>query len=377
MSALVWVELDAGAVEHNVRELKRGLDPAVSFCAVVKANAYGHGVREMAGLLRGADWLAVNSCDEARELYDLGVSLPVLILGYVPLGQIEEAVRLGFHLTVYNRQTVDRLHDLPAGLPPARVHVKVETGTGRQGVMPEELEDLLGAITRGPGVVLEGLSTHFANIEDTMDHDYAAAQLERFRGALALIEARGIPVPCVHTAATAAFILFPKTHFSMVRAGIGLYGLWPSRETYLSALLEKRPVPDLRPVLTWKTRIAQLKLLAEGSFVSYGCTYRTTRATKVAVLPVGYADGYDRGLGNVAYVLVRGKRAQVVGRVCMNMVMADVTDVPGVTLEDEVILLGSAGAEAISAETMAGWVGSINYEIVSRLSPLLPRKVVR
>jgi alanine racemase len=377
MSALVWVELDAGAVEHNVRELKRGLDPSVSFCAVVKANAYGHGVREMAGLLPGADWLAVNSCDEARELHDLGISLPVLILGYVPLGQIEESVRLGFRLTVYNRQTVDRLHDLPAGLPAARVHVKVETGTGRQGVMPEELEDLLGAIASGPGVVLEGLSTHFANIEDTMDHDYAAAQLERFRAALALLEARGIPVPCVHTAATAAFILFPKTHFTMVRAGIGLYGLWPSRETYLSALLEKRPVPDLRPVLTWKTRIAQIKLLAEGSSVSYGCTFKTTRATKVAVLPVGYADGYDRGLGNVAYVLVRGKRAQIVGRVCMNMVMADVTDVPGVSLEDEVVLLGSAGAEVISAETMAGWVGSINYEIVSRISPLLPRKVVR
>lgn len=377
MSALVWVELDANAVEHNVRQLKRGLDASVSFCAVVKANAYGHGVREIARLLDGADWLAVNSFEEACELQDLGVSLPILILGYVPLDQLEDAVRLGFRLTVYNRQTVDRLHRLSAGLPLARVHVKVETGTGRQGVMPDELGDLLGAIASDPRVLLEGLSTHFANIEDTMDHDYSAAQLQHFRAALAHLEGRGLSVPCVHTAATAAFILFPKTHFSMVRAGIGLYGLWPSRETYLSALLEKRPVPELRPVLTWKARIAQLKLLPEGSLVSYGCTFKTTRATRVAVLPVGYADGYDRGLGNVAYVLVQGKRAQVIGRVCMNMVMVDVTDVPGVSLEDEAVLLGSAGTEAISAETMAGWVGSINYEIVSRISPLLPRKVVR
>jgi len=376
MSSLVWVELDAGAVAHNVRELRRGLDPALLFCAVVKANAYGHGVREMAGLLDGVDWFAVNSCEEAGELQAAGVRKPILIMGHVPLHQIEEAVRGGFRLTVYNPETIARILALPPDLPPARVHVKVETGTGRQGVMPEDLLGLLEAIGRGRRIVMEGLSTHFANIEDTMDHDYAAAQLERFRAVLTLLRDRGTEVPVVHTAATAALILFPKTHFTLVRAGIGIYGLWPSRETYLSALLEKRPVPDLRPVLSWKTRIVQLKTLPEGSSVSYGCTYKTTRTTRVAVLPVGYADGYDRRLGNVAYVLVRGKRASVIGRVCMNMVMADVTDVSGVSLEEEVILLGASGGEVISAETMASWVGSINYEIVARISPLLPRKVV-
>jgi len=377
VSSLVWVELDAKAVEQNVRELRRTIGPGVALCAVVKANAYGHGVRDMAPLLTGADWLAVNSFEEACELRDSGLRKPILVLGYVPLGQLAESARSGFRLTVYNPETLEAIAALPADTPPLGVHVKVETGTGRQGVMPESLERFVGAIRSSPRMTLEGVSTHFANIEDTMDHDYAAAQLERFRAALTALRELGIEAAQVHTAATAALILFPKTHFSMVRAGIGIYGLWPSRETYLSALLEQRPVPDLTPVLTWKTRIVQLKLLPEGSSVSYGCTYKTTRLTRVAVLPVGYADGYDRGLGNAAYVLVRGRRAQVIGRVCMNMVMADVTDVPGVTLEDEVVLLGSSGGEVITAETMAAWVGSINYEIVTRLSPLLPRVVVR
>jgi len=377
MSSLVWVELDAGAVAHNLDELRRCLGADVALCAVLKANAYGHGVRELAPLVTGADWLAVNSHDEARELRALRPEPPILILGHVPLAEIEQAVRAGFRLTVYNRETVDRLATLAAPLPPARVHVKIETGTGRQGVLADDLPSFLDALLASPRILIEGLSTHYANIEDTMNHDYAAAQLERFRAAAAYLAARGAAAPIAHTAATAALILFPKTHLAMVRAGIGLYGLWPSRETYLSALLEKRPVPQLRPVLSWKTRVAQLKILPEGSSVSYGCTYKTTRPTRIAVLPVGYADGYDRRLGNVAYVLIRGRRAQVVGRVTMNMIMVDATDVSGVVLEDEAVLIGSSGAESITAETMAGWTGTINYEVVARINPLLPRRVVR
>jgi alanine racemase len=171
-------------------------------------------------------------------------------------------------------------------------------------------------------------------------------------------------------------MLFPRTHFSMLRSGIGIYGLWPSRETYISVKMGGGPIPDLRPVLTWKTRIAQIKVLQEGSFVGYGCTYRTMRRTTMAVLPIGYADGYDRSLGNNAYVLVRGKRAPVIGRVCMNLTMIDITDIQGVALEDEVTLLGRSGSETISAETMASWAGTINYEIVTRISPLLERRIV-
>jgi alanine racemase len=182
--------------------------------------------------------------------------------------------------------------------------------------------------------------------------------------------------PIMHAACTAAGILFPSTHFSMVRTGIGLYGLWPSRETYISARMACADIPLLKPVLSWKTRIAQIKTLPEGSYIGYGCTFRTTRTTRVAVLPVGYADGYDRNLGNIAYVLINGKRAPVVGRVCMNITMIDITDIPDVRLENEVVLLGEWGEECITAETMASWAGTINYEIVARISPHLSRRVV-
>jgi alanine racemase len=162
----------------------------------------------------------------------------------------------------------------------------------------------------------------------------------------------------------------------MLRTGIGIYGLWPSKETFISVKTGGSHIPDLRPALAWKTRIAQIKVLEEGSFIGYGCTYRTMRRTTMAVLPVGYADGYDRALGNNAYVLVKGKRAPVIGRVCMNLTMIDITDIDAVTLEDEVVLLGSSGGETITAETMASWAGTINYEIVTRISPLLERRIV-
>ena len=252
----------------------------------------------------------------------------------------------------------------------------METGTGRQGVLPERVEGFVEQLQAVPGANLVGVSTHFANIEDTLNHDYAQSQLDKFQRALGVLEGLKVKPDYIHTAATAAAILFDKTHFGLVRAGIGIYGHWPSRETYLSTLLGHRPVPDLRPVLTWKTRLVQIKELPEGSYIGYGCTYRATRPIRVGVLPVGYADGYDRKLGNSAYVLIRGKRAPVIGRVCMNLTMVDISDIPQAGLEDEVVLLGRDGEERISAETMAEWAGTINYEILTRLSPLLPRKVV-
>jgi alanine racemase len=377
MSSLVWIELQREAPDHNLKELRGGLNRGTILCAVIKSNAYGHGVRQMVPLLGSADWFAVNSLEEGIGLREFGEKRPILVLGHVPLAGLGEAVQHDLDLTVYNRETLDALTslDLPK-TGPARLHLKVETGTGRQGVLPEQIEGFVERLGSVRGAELVGVSTHFANIEDTLNHDYAQSQLDRFRHALQILEAQKVRPEYLHTAATAAAILFDKTHFNLVRAGIGIYGLWPSRETYLSTLLGHRPVPDLRPVLTWKTRIVQIKELAEGSYIGYGCTYRATRAVRVGVLPVGYADGYDRKLGNAAYVLVRGKRAPVIGRVCMNLIMVDISDIPQAVLEDEVVLLGRDGEESITAEIMAEWAGTINYEIVTRISPLLPRKVV-
>jgi alanine racemase len=376
MSSLVWVELDRAAPEHNLGQLRAGSAPGVLACAVVKSNAYGHGVAQIAPLLPSAEWFGVNSLEEGLELRALGITKPVILLGHVPLAALGSAVEADLSLTVYNRETIEKLSALP-GLPrPARVHVKVDTGTSRQGVLPAELEDFIRLVKGARGVRLEGLSTHYANIEDTLNHKYAEGQIARFNEAVAAVERIAGRPPFIHTACTAATLLFSTTHFTMLRSGIGLYGLWPSRETMLAAREKGGIVPQFKPVLTWKTRIVQRKTLIEGSYVGYGCSYRTTRKTLIGVLPVGYADGYDRALGNRAHVLVRGRRAPVIGRICMNLCMVDLTDVPTAGLEDEVVLLGRSGEEEISAETMAEWVGTINYEIVTRISPFLPRTVV-
>jgi alanine racemase len=256
------------------------------------------------------------------------------------------------------------------------VHLKLETGTQRQGIAAQDVPRFVSRIASSSGLVLEGLTTHFANIEDTTDHGFALTQIERFGQAAAELAEAGVRVPVRHAACSAAAILFARTHLDLVRIGISLYGLWPSRETYVACLERGKPTLELRPALTWKTRVAQVKQVPEGSFVGYGCTHRTTRDSRIAVLPVGYHEGYDRGLSGLSHVLIRGRRAPLRGRVCMNMLMVDVTDIPGVALEDEVVLLGRQGEERVAAEQLAAWCGTIAYEIVSRIHPDLPRVVV-
>ncbi len=373
MSGLVWVEIDGKALEHNLRQLRAGSAPGVLACAVIKANAYGHGAGPVASLLPGADWFGVSSLEEGLELRGLSVTRPILLLGHVPLAALDAAVDADLRLTVYNRETVEALSARPATRRPARVHVKVDTGTARQGVLPAELEDFLRLVKRSRNVLFEGLSTHFANIEDTLNHRYAEMQIARFDEALAVVDRVAGRPPFIHTACTAAAVLFSATHFTMLRSGIGLYGLWPSRETMISAREKGGTVPDFRPVLSWKTRLVQVKSIPEGSYVGYGCSYRTTRPTILGVLPVGYADGYDRALGNRAHVLVRGRRAPVRGRICMKLCMVDLTDVPGARLEEEVVLLGRSGDEHISAEDMAEWAGTIPYEVLTAINTRVPR----
>ena len=376
---LLWVEIDKAALSHNIGLFRALVGEKKKLLAVVKANAYGHGLGEISRLAleRGVDWLGVHSLDEALALRGFGVSAPVLILGAVARADLGRAVEADARLTVYSPETVDRLEAACRKLRrKARVHIKVETGTNRQGVPARQLLALARRVRRSPDLVLEGLSSHFANIEDTTDPTYPDLQLENYRKAVAQLESHGIRIPVKHMSCTAATILFPKTHYDMTRVGIGLYGLWPSKETYLSCLhLHLTPL-KLKPVLSWRTRIVQVKALAKGSFVGYGCTYRTTRPSKLAVLPVGYSDGYDRGLSNSGYVLVRGRRAPVRGRVAMDFIMADVTDVPGARLEDEVTLLGRDGREYLPAEQLASLAGTISYEILARLNPLMPRLIV-
>lgn len=372
-----WVEVSRSALVENATTLKRATGPKTALMAVVKSNAYGHGIPETVKALAKApvDWFGVDAMREAEAVRKAGTKKPVLILGYTPFADAAAAVRQGFSQIVYNKENVARLAKAGTRRRPAKIHLKLETGTSRQGILPEDLPSFAAFLRRLPTVQVEGVSTHYANIEDTTDPTYAMGQRSRFEDMVATLSKEGVKPPMIHSACSAAVLLYPETHYAMARSGIAMYGLWPSKETKASAM-QKGKSPTLRPALSWKTVIAQTKTLPEGSPVSYGLTERLGRRSRVAVIPVGYWDGFDRKLSSVGRVLVRGRRAKVLGRVCMNMCVVDVTDIPGVKIEDEVTIIGRQGSDAIAAEDLAGAVGTINYEIVTRINPLIPRILV-
>lgn len=374
---LTWVEISKKALVHNIKTFRHRVGKKVLLAPAVKANAYGHGMADISKLAvkAGADFLCINALFEAKILRKTGIKTPLYIMGYVMKQQLMEAIALDCRLVVYNIITVKALAEAARKLnKKAKIHVKIETGNNRQGVPMEETLSFVRYALSFPEIEIEGIATHFANIEDTADHSYAQYQLENFRRVIAELEKNGIKIPIAHCANSAATILFPETHFGMVRPGIGVYGLWPSMNVRRAA---KKNIPGffLQPVLSWKTRIAQIKEAPKGSFVGYGCTFQTKRKTRLAILPVGYYDGYDRGFSNKSSVLIRGKRAPLRGRVCMNIVMADVTDIPEARVEDTVTLLGRDGREEITADELAELVGTINYEITTRIHEGIPRVI--
>ncbi len=374
-----WIEVSRGALARNVALFRRLLQPGTAFLAVVKANGYGHGLQQVARVCvdEGVEMLGVHTADEVVALRRAGVATPILVMGYLAPRQVAEVVDPGVHVLVSSRQVLEALaahsRRLGVALP---VHVKVDTGTHRQGVTPEEAPDLAAA-ARAAGLAVTGLATHFANIEDTTDHSYAYLQLERFRSVAAAVRDRVGAVPVLHAACSAAALLFREADFNMVRVGISLYGHWPSKETHLSWLLEHgRDAVKLEPALAWRARVGQVKDVAAGAPIGYGLTHRPTRASRIAVLPVGYAEGYSRSLSNRGRVLLHGRAAPVVGRVCMNVLMVDVTDAGRVEDGDVATLIGADGDERVTVEELAENAGTINYEVLARLSPTLSRVLV-
>jgi len=372
---LSWIETDASALKHNVQTFRRLIGPDRKLLVVVKGNAYGHCMMSCAriALESGADWLGVFNIQEALALRLAKVEAPILVFGPTPQSLLADAVRKSISITVGSPYAVQQILD--SGVSGLKVHLKIETGTNRQGFQVQDFQEIPRLLSGGM-VEIEGMYTHFADIEDTTDHSYAEEQLARFRAAADGLSAMGVNPSVKHSACSAATILFPDTHFDMVRLGIAAYGMWSSKETLVSARQLQRENIELKPVMTWKTRIAQVKNLTPGEYVGYGRTYKATRNMHLAVIPVGYANGYDRGISNNGYMLVGGMRAAICGRVMMNMSCIDVTDIPGAVEGSEVVLLGRQGTESISAETMASWVGSINYEIVTRAEPDSSRIII-
>lgn len=369
-----WLEISGEAIRHNLATFRDVLADGTSLMVVVKANAYGHGIemvsREVA---ETADWFGVDAVDEAIAAERAAPGKPILILGYAETCSAETIVGKGFRQVVYRMDGAEALSRaaVAAGRT-VRVHLKIETGTNRQGVPIEEVAGFGRAVAALPGVEVEGMYTHFANIEDTLDPSYARLQLSRFHDAVKALDQVGIRPTQIHGAATAGILLYPETHFTMVRLGIGAYGVWPSRETQIAAR-ERGRAAMLEPAMTWKTRIAQLKRIEPGEYVGYGLSFQATRPTTLAVIPVGYSEGYDRKLSGSGQALVRGHRVPVVGRVAMNMTMLDVTDAEA-EADDEVVLLGRQGGAEITADDLADRIGTISYEVLARINPLLERR---
>ena len=376
VNELTWVEISKEALTANIRQFRKLIGKDRILCPCIKANAYGHGLIDAGKLYleAGADWLSVNSLYEATALREAGISAPIYILGYVPLAGLSDVVRLDCRIVIYNRETVDALAAVCADLDKTvQVHLKAETGNNRQGLAFDELVHFANYIKNtSDKIEIDGIATHFANIEDTTEHSYAEMQLDRFHKTIKMLEDAGHYIPVKHCANSAATLLFPKTYFDMVRPGIATYGMWPSHETLLSYEKEVGDGFEMHPAFTWKCKIAQVKKIPEGESIGYGCTFKTTRDTLLAILPVGYYDGYDRGVSG-GHVLIRGKRAPIRGRVCMNILMVDVSDIPDVATEDEAILIGRDGTEEISAEKFADWAGTINYEVTTRVNDRIPR----
>ncbi len=319
------------------------------------------------------DFFGVHSAQEAFTLLKSGIDKQILILGPIFKEQFAMLNPARVHLTCSTIELIEELKKNGFSFP---LHLKVETGTHRQGFPPEKIEKILKKI-RNYGLPLVGLSTHFANIEDTIDHSYAKNQLNKYLEVKEIVEKFVGKLQYYHTACSAAILLFPETHFNLVRAGISLYGYWPSREVKLSFKIKYgEEGPTLKPVLSWKTYVTEVKNVKKGEYIGYGCTYKTTRHSKIAVLPIGYYDGYDRKLSNKGIVLIKGQRAPVVGRICMNLIMVDVTDIRNVKVGDLAYLIGEEGKENVSADALADLAQTINYEILSRISPYIPRITV-
>ena len=333
--------------------------------AVVKANAYGHGAVAVAraALRNGAEWLAVANLAEALELREAGVDAPILVLSYVPPFAIGDAIERDLSLTVFDEAFAE--HCLAAaGKRGAwlNVHVKVDTGMGRLGLPPQSAVELCRRLRDAPGIRLEGVYTHFATADD--DPAFMREQLTVFKGALARMRAFGVEVKVVHAANSAAILRGGDAFFNLVRPGVMLYGLEPMPDSGAA---------QLQPAMAWKTSIAQVKTLPPDSPVGYGNAYRTRGAETIAVAPVGYADGLRRGPSAWREVLIRGQRAPLAGRVSMEKITINVSRIPGVEAGDEVVLLGRQGEDCISADEIAGWIGSNNYEVVSTIAPRAPR----
>ena len=367
----VYAAVDLDAVRYNMEQMHKHLSPGTKMMGVIKTDGYGHGAVPIGRELEALSYVsgyAVATAEEAFTLREAGLKKPILILGYTFPYSYEELIRRGIRPAVFRMDSVEALADCARRIgQEAHVHIKVDTGMSRVGIMPDEdglffVEQLIHT----EGIAVEGIFTHFARADET-DKGPAREQLSRFLDFVEQIEKRlGYAIPVKHCSNSAGILELPEANLNMVRAGITIYGLWPSEEV-------SREVISLRPVLSLKSHVVYIKEVGAGVTVSYGGTYVTERKTLIATIPVGYGDGYPRSLSGKGYVLIRGKRAPILGRVCMDQFMVDVSQIPGVSQGDEVTLIGKDKEEEITMEQLGALSGRFNYELACNLGERIPR----
>lgn len=363
-----WAEVSLDHIAHNIGLFRKQIGPVTRVMAVIKADGYGHGARKVAAtaLEAGASCLAVAFVAEAVDLRQAGIKAPIQILGYTDPSLFAKLISYNLTPTLFGLDTAEQLArqalDHNVELP---VHIKVDTGMGRVGLLPEEALEVISRISGLGGLKLEGIFTHLASAEEN-DFTYTAEQLLLFNRIIDSCQDRGISFPLVHAANSAAALNHPSSRFDLIRLGLSMYGHYPAPEI-------RNIEPKLKPALSFKSRVILVKKIQAGQAISYGCTFHTSRESMIATIPIGYADGYSRLLSNKGQVLIRGCRVPVVGTICMDQMMIDVTEVPGARLGDEVVLYGRQGDEEIKVEEAAELIGTINYELLCAISKRVPR----
>ena len=369
-SLRTWIDLDRAALAHNVLTFRALLPPDCRLMAVCKSNAYGHGLYDLAPVLQemGVDWFSVDSIVEAATLRDKGLHKPILVLGYTLPSRFAEAAKHGVSLTVSSFENLKALARL-RGTRRLKIHLKLDTGMHRQGFLPPRWEEVLRLVrTCGRRIELEGIYTHFAAAKDPGRRDYTEQQIEEFERAVDYFREAGLR-PIRHANATAGVLNYPRAHYDLARVGIGLMGYWPSSET--KRAWEKQVV--LKPALSWRTIISETKTLGKGMGIGYDLTETLRRRTAIGICPIGYWHGFPRSLSRVGEVLVRGRRAKVLGTVSMDMIVIDLGRGDGVRVGDVVTVIGRDGRDEITVYEVAGRAGVSHYELLTRLNPLIQK----
>lgn len=376
---LAWINVDLRAINHNIKQIKRVLKPNTKIIAVVKSNAYGHGIFEVAlqAYKSGADMLGVVNAQEALTLRKKGIIKPIIVLGAVAKEDMLSLVKQKVSFVVYNRRSL-----LDAGRVSliarkrALVHLKLETGINRLGFPLEEAISSIKKIAKHRHLYLEGVCTHLASVEE-LNKSYTKMQLFQFDKLINRLNKNGInldKVPYISVAASAAAMLMPNAHYNAVRLGIAMYGIWPSRGVAAWAKKStKTKKIKLKPVMKYRTRLISVKKVPAGSYVGYGCSFQAPKSMIVGVVPVGYAEGINRSLSNMGFMLLKGSVVPIVGRVCMNMTLIDISKRPKSKPGDEVVIIGKSKSKQITPTDIADWANTINYEITTCIPESIPR----